>query len=265
MNLFWREMKAHRKSLIIWCIGMILLIASGMGKYAGFSSSGQSMDELMGAMPESLKTITGMGSFDLSLATGFYGVLFLYMVLLATVHAVLLGATIISKEERDKTAEFLFVKPVSRTKVIVTKMLAALTNVLVLTVVSAVTSLFMVGYYSDGEPYIENVLVTIIGMLILQVLFLGIGTMVGASYKKSGKAATLSSAILLLAFLLSVAVDLSDALDGVKYVTPFKYFEADQVMYGGGLDPVLVGVSVVLVAILSALTLLFYRRRDLHV
>jgi ABC-2 type transport system permease protein len=265
MNVYWREMKAHRKALIMWCIGMVALIASGMGKYAGFSSSGQSMDELMGAMPESLQTITGMGSFDLSLATGFYGVLFLYMVLLATVHAVLLGATIISKEERDKTAEFLFVKPVSRTKVIVTKMFAALTNVLVLSVVSAITSLLMVGYYSDGEPYIESILITILGMLILQVLFLMIGMMVGAGYKKSGKAASLSSAILLLAFLLSVAVDLNDALEGLRYFTPFKYFEADQVMYGGGLEPVLVVVSVVLAVGLAVLTLMFYKKRDLHV
>ncbi|WP_318505648.1 hypothetical protein [Bacillus sp. T3] len=38
MNLFWREMKAHRKSLILWSIGMILMVYSGMGKYEAYSS-----------------------------------------------------------------------------------------------------------------------------------------------------------------------------------------------------------------------------------
>ncbi len=143
-------MKAHRKSLIIWCVSMIFLIASGMGKYAGFSSTGESMNDLMQAMPQSLQAITGMGSFDLSQATGFYGVLFIYMALLAAIHAVLLGSTIISKEERDKTAEFLFVKPISRSKVVRIKLLAAAANVLVLDLAALLTSLAIVGYYSDG-------------------------------------------------------------------------------------------------------------------
>ena len=35
---------------------------------------------------------------------------FFILLLMATIHAAMLGATIIAKEERDKTSEFLFVK-----------------------------------------------------------------------------------------------------------------------------------------------------------
>ncbi len=203
MNVFRREMKAHRKSLIIWCVSMIFLIASGSaGKYAGFSSTGESMNDLMQAMPQSLQAITGMGSFDLSQATGFYGVLFIYMALLAAIHAVLLGSTIISKEERDKTAEFLFVKPISRRKVVRIKLLAAVVNVLVLS--RCLT-------HQPGDCRVlqrrsflcADVGVTIAGMLMLQLIFLMLGAWVGAGYKKSGKANAISAAILFLTFLLS--------------------------------------------------------------
>ncbi len=112
MNIFWREMKANRRALIIWSIGVVLLVTGGMGKYAGLTASGQSINDLLAQMPSSLKAILGMGSFDLTTATGYYGVLFLYLTLIAAVHAAMLGAGIISKEERDKTAEFLFLKPV---------------------------------------------------------------------------------------------------------------------------------------------------------
>ncbi|KJS86413.1 MAG: ABC transporter, partial [Peptococcaceae bacterium BICA1-8] len=125
MNVFIREMKSNRKSLIIWCIGIFLLIASSMGKYAGLSASGQSMNELLAQMPKSFQAIMGIGTFDLSTPIGYYGVLFAYLVVMATIHATMLGANIISKEEREKTAEFLFAKPVSRNRIITSKLLAS--------------------------------------------------------------------------------------------------------------------------------------------
>lgn len=265
MNIFMREMKAHRKSLIIWCISMVLLVSSGMAKYAGFSSSGLSVNELIGAMPNSLKAITGMGNFDLSLATGFYGVLFFYMVLLATVHAVMLGANIISKEERDKTAEFLFVKPISRKKIIILKMLASFANIVILNLLTLISSLLMVGHYSNGESFAGDVGITILGMLILQILFLVVGTAIAAVYNKPKKAASLASGLLLFTFLLSIAVDLSDKLTNLKYLSPFKYFEATQMMYGGGLNAGFVLLSVVIIAILFTVTVKFYNKRDLIV
>ncbi|CAM4442884.1 ABC-type transport system involved in multi-copper enzyme maturation permease subunit [Paenibacillus endophyticus] len=151
MNVFWIEMKAYSKSLIFWSIGILFLIASSMGKYAGLSSSGQSMSDLMAGMPTSLQALMGIGTLDLSKASGYYGVLFVYLVLMGTIHATMIGANIIAKEERDKTAEFLFVRPVSRNKVILSKLLAALANLAMLNIVSLAASLTLVAKYSKGE------------------------------------------------------------------------------------------------------------------
>ncbi|MGF3102819.1 ABC transporter permease subunit [Rossellomorea sp. DUT-2] len=264
MNVYIREMKAHRKSLIIWCIGMIALIGSGMGKFAGFSSSGQSMNELMAQMPKSLQAFLGVGSLDMSTASGFYGVLFLYILLLSTIHATMIGATIISKEERDKTIEFLFVKPLPRKKIIGIKLLAALTQVGILSIITWSASLLIVGRYSEGESIISDIGITMFGMLILQVLFLVIGTAIAASTKKPGKAATLAAGVLLVTFILSFAIDLSEKIEGLKYFTPFKYFEAKTVM-DGGLELMFVGISVVLIGVLAVFTFILYDKRDLNV
>ncbi|PFA67657.1 ABC transporter [Bacillus sp. AFS015802] len=264
MNVYLREMKAHRKSLIIWCIGMIALIGSGMGKYAGFSSSGQSMNELMAEMPKSLQAFLGIGTLDMSTATGYYGVLFLYILLLATIHAAITGATIISKEERDKTAEFLFVKPLPRKEVIGIKLLAALTQIGILSLITWISSLMIVGHYSDARVA-GDIGITMLGMFILQVLYLVIGTAIASYSKKPGKAAAIATAVLLLTFILSFAIDLSEKIEGLKYFTPFKYFEAKNVMDGGGLDLVFVWISIVLIGLLGVVTLMFYDKRDLNV
>jgi len=147
-----------------------------MAKYATFSASGQSINDLMASIPTTIKAILGFGNFDLTKASGFYGLLYLYLIIMATIHAAMLGANIISKEERDRTAEFLMVKPVSRSRIITAKLLAALVNVVVLNLVTLVFSLSILGQYSNGEPITGEILLLMLGMFILQIMFLSIGT-----------------------------------------------------------------------------------------
>ncbi|WP_028543747.1 ABC transporter permease subunit [Paenibacillus taiwanensis] len=266
MNIFRRELKATRKSLLIWCIGIIVMIISGMGKYEGMSVSatGQSMNELVANMPKSLQVILGIGTFDLSKASGYYGVLFLYLLMMATIHAAMLGASMISKEERDKTAEFLLVKPVSRSFVLTAKLLAALVNVMVVGLVMWISSVVIVNNYSHGEYVNGDIALMMAGMFILQLLFLMIGAMIAANSRHAKRAVSWSTAILLVTFMLALGIDLSGKLDLLAYVTPFKYFEAKNVMYGGGLSKVSVGLSVAIIGICSVLTYVGYNRRDLN-
>jgi ABC-2 type transport system permease protein len=265
MNVFLKEIKSHRKSLIFWSIGIFLMVASGMGKYVSLSSSGQSMNDMLAGMPKSVLAILGIGDFDISTASGYYGLLFIYLLLMATIHAAMLGATIISKEERDKTAEFLFVKPVSRSTIITAKLLAALLNIVIINIVTFISSVILVRKYSEGEVITGDIAITMAGMFILQLLFMVIGSALASVKRKAKTAASLATSILLLTYVLSVAIDLNESMEGLKYFTPFKYFEAKNVMYGGGFDASFVLISVVLIVCLSAVTYAFYNKRDLNV
>ena len=265
MNVFKREMKANRKALIIWCIGVFLMIVSGMGKYAGMSASGQSINDLLAQMPRSLKSIMGMGTFDLSTATGYYGMLFFYLAMMATIHAAMLGANIIAKEERDKTAEFLFVKPISRGKIITSKLLASFVNLLILNLITLVTSILMVQSYSKGEAVSGDIIKLMVGMFILQLIFLFIGTAIAAISKQPKTASSLATGILLLTFILSIAIDMSSRIDNLKYLTPFKYFDAKNLIYARGFEPIYVILSIVIIAVLFWATYVFYSGRDLNV
>lgn len=265
MNVFLREIKAYRKSLIFWCIGILFMVVAGMGKYKAYSDSGQSIKELVAQMPKSLVTILGMGSFDLSKASGYYGMLFFYLLIMATIHAVMLGAGIIAKEERDKTTEFLIVKPISRNKIITSKLLAALANIIIFNLVTLVSSIAILGNYSKGEDITGEISILMVSMFILQVMFMLIGSAIAAVSKKPKAAASAATAILLVTFILSMVIDLNTKLEKLKYITPFKYFEAQNIMYGGGFDPVFVILSVVIIVVLLSATYVFYRKRDLNI
>jgi ABC-2 type transport system permease protein len=241
------------------------MVAGGMGKYSGYAAGGQTMNELINQMPKAVQAIININYFDLSKASGFYGALFPYLVIMAVIHAAMLGSNIISKEERDKTAEFLFVKPVSRSKVITSKLAASFVNILILNIITLASSISVVGYLAKGEAINHDIFILMVGMLILQLIFFFMGTGIASFSKNPHIAPPLSTGILLAAFVISKAIDINTQFDILKYFTPFKYYEAKDLMYGGGFDAVYLIISFLLIAVFAGLTYTFYKKRDLNI
>lgn len=71
MNMFWRELKAGRKALIIWSLCMFLLVASGMGKYTAYSAGGAG-SEVFKQMPSTVKALLGIGTLEVTVMSGFF-------------------------------------------------------------------------------------------------------------------------------------------------------------------------------------------------
>lgn len=264
MIVFLRELKANSKALIIWSVCMFLLIASGMGKYTAYSASGAN-GELFTKLPYSVKALLGMGSFDVSTMSGYFAMLFLYIELTAAIHAVLLGSGIIAKEERDKTTEFLVIKPVSRTTIITAKLLAALVGIVVLNIVTLVSSIIMVAAYNKGDDISGEITVFIVSMFFVQLIFMSLGAALAAFTKHPKASGSLSAGILMATFVISKVTDLTDKLDFLNLLTPFKYFDYTELVKGNGLNLGMVILSLLLVVIFSVATYYFYRKRDLNV
>ncbi len=264
MNIFKRELKANRKALIIWSACMFLLVLSGMGKYTAYSSGGQSA-AIFNDIPHSVKALLGMGSFDVTTMSGFFAMLFLYVELAVAIHAALLGAGIIAKEERDKTSEFLMIKPVSRNAVITSKLLAAFVNVTVVNIVTLIASLAMVASYNKGKDITVEIILFMLSMLIVQLVFLSLGAAIAAFMKNPKSSGSFTIGLLLMAFIISKITDLTDKLNFLNILSPFKYFDYAKLADGKGLEVVIVILSLLLVAALSASAYYFYPKRDLQI
>ncbi|MDF2858369.1 MAG: transporter [Neobacillus sp.] len=265
MTVFLRELKVHRKSMIIWSIAIFLMIISSIGKFNAYAQTGQSMNELLAQIPSSIKAVLGMGNFDLTKVSGFYGMLYWYLLLLATIHAALLGANIISKEERDKTTEFLLVKPISRSKLISAKLLACLINIVVVNLVTLFFSVFLMGKYANGTGFTSEICILMVGMFILQLMFLLIGTATAAASKKPRSAPSVATAILLITFLISSVINMNSNLEYLKYITPFEYFKAERLLNGEGFETVFLILSLIIIVGLGFVTYVSYKSRDLNV
>lgn len=265
MNVFFRELKSYWKNLLFWSIGMVFLIGAGMAKYEALKSSGQTINDLMNQFPQSIQTIFGLTGFDLTKASGYFGVLFMYIGLMAAVHAVLLGADLLSKEERDKTSEFLFVKPISRSKIISGKIMAGLFCVVIFNFVTWLSSLYFVGYFNEGNSLSNDIFVLMNGLVFMQLIFFFVGTCCAAVIKKPKLSSIVASSILLFCFILTFIINLNRNCDFLKYLTPFKYFDAKDLLKNGELGLIFTLISVFAVVAMVFVTYRIYSKRDLNV
>lgn len=264
MNIFIRELKANRKALIIWSVCMFLLVLSGMSKYTAYSSGGAG-SEIFDKMPYTMKALLGIGSFDVTIMSGFFAFLFPYIELTAAIHAVLLGSSIIAKEERDKTTEFLMVKPVSRATIITSKFLAALVNIVIFNIVALLSSIVMVAAYNEGKDISGEITMFFLSMFIVQFIFLSLGALLPAFMRNPKAAGSLAAGILMGSYVISKITDLTEHLNALNVLSPFKYFSYKKIVDGNGLNLGIVILSILLIAAFSVLTYFYYQKRDLKV
>ena len=126
MNLFRKELKTGLKPFLFWTFGLFVLIFAGIVKSGAAMADGAFMTELIGKFPRIVIAVMGMANVDISNFGGFYAVLMQYVLLIAAVYATHLGSSAVSRESVDKTYEFLFTKPRSRSFILSRKLLAGL-------------------------------------------------------------------------------------------------------------------------------------------
>lgn len=266
MNIYLRELKATYKSFLVWSATMVFLIFAGMMKYGAIAKSGQSVNEMFAALPPQLLKVFGVApGMDLNSIGVFYSIFFLYFLLLTSVHSCLLGSSIIAKEERDKTADFLLVKPIKRHQAVTAKILAALTFVVLFNLLTCFTSMAVVGQYNTtGQSLSAPIFYLSLALLIVQLVFLSIGLFLGAWSKTAARASGIATAVILGTFVLSVLIDLNRDLRYLEFLTPFRYFNSLKVMYEQEMRPAFILLSGGLVAALTAGTYLFFQKRDIY-
>lgn len=261
MNIFLREMKAGWKSLMFWTLGMVALIGVSMWEYEGLTATGNAMSQIMAIYPKSLKALFGMSVYDIGTLFGYFGIIMLFVYVVAGLHAVMLGANLIAKEEREKTAEFLMVKPVTWENILIFKMLAGLVNILIVNLAAWVVSAATVSYFSDEHVGAEVFSIQVL-MFLFQLLFLWLGAFM-ASILKTSKAGQFATFIFLGFYFIKVMADLLDS-EVINYFTPFGFLGAQKVIIDEAAVPGWGGLIVlILVAGMSWWAYRKYPQKDI--
>lgn len=264
MNIFFRELKANLKSLITWCVVIFLLISMALVKFTSFEGNPE-MLKLLDGIPPAILDAFSMRSFNLSTLSGFYGLMLVYFYLMGAMAAALWGSEIISKEERDKTVEFSLVLPVSRSKMVTAKALAALVYCILFVLVTWGATLVGVRRFNPEPAFYDFLALEMQALFIIELVFLSVGLLLGCAMKHYKRSGQLAIGIILVTYFLSVATDMNKDLDFLKYVTPFKYFDALKLFADGKMEPTFIAISAVIILVCVAAGYWIYNKRDLYI
>jgi len=264
MNIFIRELKANLRSLVIWSVIVTLLIMIAVAKFSAFAGDPQ-MLAMLDSMPQVMLDALSMRAFNLTTLSGFYGVMFIYFGLMGAIAAAMWGSDIISKEERDKTVEFSLVLPVSRSKVITAKALAALVNCIAFVLITWVVSLVAVRSFNPDQAFHSYLALQMRAMFVIELIFLALGLLLGCAMKQYKRSASVAVAVILATYFMSIVSVMDEKLDFLKWFTPFKYFDAGDLFRNGTMNGTYLLISAAIIVVCVAVAYLAYDRRDLYI
>jgi ABC-2 type transport system permease protein len=264
MNIFIRELKSNLKSLLVWSVIIAVLIMMAASKFSAFAGDPE-MLKMLDSLPPAMLDAFSMRAFNLTTLSGFYGIMFIYFGLMGAIASAMWGSDIISKEERNKTVEFSLVLPVSRSRVITAKALAALVNSLAFVLITWALSVVAVQSFHPDQAFYSYLALEMRAMFVIELIFLAIGLMLGCVMKQYKRSASTAVAIILATYFMSVVSGMQEKLDFLKWFTPFKYFDAADLFRNGRMDTTYLLISVGIIVVCVAVAYFVYNRRDLYI
>lgn len=265
MNIFLRELRARLKSTVGWVIAMAVFMAASVTKFNTLSQDASASQALLSQFPATIQAVFGMSGLDVSTISGYYGVLFLYLLVIVAVHAGLLGANLLADEERDRTTEFLLVKPRSRRAVMTPKILAGVVYLIVLWLVIVLSSLAGIKAVSSLGNFMHDFTIFMAGLAAVQIAMFSIGLSLAGALEHPKSAGRIVAIIIFGSYAIITLIKLVPSLDWLRYISLFGYFDAAQILKDGAVPLVSWVVMSVLVVLGLVVAYRGYERRDIGV
>lgn len=261
--MYLHELKSLRKSTLIWTCAMIALAALYFSIYPSIAADAADFKRLLSGYPASVRAALGISIDNIATLLGFYSMVFSFITLLGAIQAMNLGVSILSKEARERTADFLLVKPVSRQAIVSAKFLAALTILLITNIfyyfAVSVFASFIKTAYSVKLFFLIN-----LTLLFIQLIFLAIGLVISVFFTRLKSVLPLSLGVV-FGFYIIGALIATGKSQWERFISPFKYFDVNFIMKNAGFEVSYLITGAVIVVLAIAASYVIYAQKDIHV
>ena len=265
MNLYLRELKNLYKPFLAWSAGVAVLIFTGMTKYSAFQTAenGAALESILNRFPKIMMSIMGVSQEGMQTVGGFYAVLEYYVTICTIIYAIHLGANAVSRESIDKTYEFIFTRPCTRSYILSRKILAALTCMILFNLIQ-----LLISYVALSALNIENTIPKAmnlfgIGVFLNGFLFFSLSAFFSAFAKRLEKGTRNSYLCFMVAFVFAILFDTYRDIHIFQILSPIKYFMAEELLKGK-FDLVFLGVCLILSGLLIGGTFVLFEKKDLQ-
>ena len=233
MTLFRHELKSGRISLLIWSLAVSFMLLISVLIYPVMETQMGDLEEMIGQMGD----LSGALGLDVSVYGSFWGYLGTELGdtlgLGGALFAALISISMISKEEKDRTAEFLLTHPISRAKILTSKLCAMAVPILVFELCSFIATILGVLLIGQ-ELKIGTLLLLFSAYALMQLEIACICFGVSAFLRRGGVGIGLGISFGM--YFLKILSNLDDDGEFLNYVTPFGYADGAAIVSDGKIE-----------------------------
>ena len=249
-TLYLKTWWDHWRTLLAWTLTLVLMVSIQMSIYPSIRENKTALQGFLDSYPEAIRKIFRMQDYTSGpgfLSTELYSMM-VPLVLIAV--GATWGASATAEEEDEGTADILLTLPISRTRLMISKMFATMTVIVVLAFVAVANILLLKGRV-EMEIDSSKLLAATLSSISLGVFFMGVAFLVGAFSRHKGSAVGVVTGVSLIAFLIYSLSALVDDFDPITPYNPMEWGLGGQPLFNGvdgaGNLKLLVGGFVLLV------------------
>lgn len=263
MNIFLHELKAYRKTTMIWTAALIGVALMYLVMYPSFSKDMSQINKMVLDYPKALRDALGLSLSSFSTLLGFYGFILTFITLCGAIQAMNIGTSILSKEVRERTADFLMTKPVSRITIMTSKLLSSLvtlllSNIVFLGVVFAIAKLVSSTAFNN-----KKFILLTLTLFLVELMFLCLGILISVIARKIKSVISITMGVVFGFYIISMLGSVIGEKN-VRYITPFKFFDPNYIIAHASFESRFVIIEILFVIISLALSYVLYFKKDIH-
>lgn len=261
MTLLKHELRQGRTALSIWTAAIGFLLTVCVFIFPEMKGEMENLGDVFGSMG-SFSDAFGMDQLNFGTLVGFYAIECGNVLGLGgAFYAAICAAGILSKEEKDGTAEFLLTHPISRRTVLMQKLAAILIQITVMNVMVYLLSVGSMALIGEAVPWKEVNLMHL-AYYCLQLELGGICFGVSAFLRKGSLGVGLGIAVML--YFANLISNMAKVAEGLRYITPFAYCDGADLVTNGNLDLLLLGIGFLFTAVGIGSAFWKYCRKDIQ-
>lgn len=252
----------RRWSTMWWSFGVFAFLFINLVFYPTFKNQAADLEKSFQNLPDAALQLFG-GSADFFSPVGFLNsqVFFLMLPLLLSILAISLGSGLIGREEDDMTIEMLLARPLSRARLLSSKVIAGLGVMGIVTLAAIVTVVVSVVLFDIDVPMSRVALATL-NCFLLATSTGAVAFLLSATGRARNAAIGLGALIGIGGYLVVSLSNTVDWLKGPSKIFPFNYYQSEAILRGT-YHWVNALFFIAVIAACGILSLIAFRRRDI--
>lgn len=261
--MFKREIKLNFRPFLIWVGIVVSLFIVAFAIYPSMAGNSEDLTKLLKTFPKEMLEIFNMDVIGIGTVFGWIATEgYVMMTILGGCYFAIMGSTILLKEEDEGSIAFLYSKPVNRNQILTSKLLMGFTYIILFNLVIAITT--FIGLSLSDDLDITKWLLISIAPAFLHLFFFTLTLLVSIYYRKTRKSMTMGIGIVMGTYMLQIVGMMSDKVEFIKYLSPFEYVSARDIVVDSSLNPINIVILLVMVVIILIGLFDAYNKKELN-